>query len=158
MTSNLMERHWRLGSLATAQDTDKQNWTMWFLLSMFWVITYGPSGALLTFVCVYCSASPVKLFHHPITYICAKIGALDPAYKRNSCLEIFGAAGASSSYSQKILFVHENSWFFFLNLVFSRLSRILVHMIIGSSLLQTQAEHWRAKLKNSHIRLVFSFM
>ena len=38
--------------------------------------------------------------------VCAKIGALDPSTNRNRFLEIFDAAGASSNFAQKGLFVH----------------------------------------------------
>ena len=38
--------------------------------------------------------------------LCAKIGALDPSSNRNRFLEIFDAAGASSNYAPKGLFVH----------------------------------------------------
>ena len=57
--------------------------------------------------CLSCSAGPVKLSHHPVAPLSAKIGALDPSNNRNRCLEILGAAAeALNNYAQKELFAY----------------------------------------------------
>ena len=60
--------------------------------------------------------------HHPITHLCAEIGALHPSYNRERCHEILDAAG--EAYAPKGFLVHGN--LFLLNLMFSRQSRIIV--------------------------------
>ena len=44
---------------------------------------------------------------HPISHLCAKLGAQDPSNNRNRCLENLDVAGASSNYAQKGLFIQK---------------------------------------------------
>ena len=59
------------------------------------------------------------------THLCAKFGALYPSNNRKRSGEFLDAAGASSNYAQKGFFDNEDVSF--LNLMFSRLSRIIVY-------------------------------
>ena len=72
-----------------------------------------------------------------------KIGALDSSNNRNRCLEILDSAGTSSNCVPKDLLVHGDFPFF--NVMFSRLSRIILDTITSCNCFQTQAELWGAK-------------
>ena len=111
-------------------------------------------------VCVpLLQCKPNAVVSSPITHLCAKIGALDPgplrlaSNNRNSCLEILDA---ESYYDPKGPFIHRD--YPFLNIIFSRLSRIIVDIITSSSSLPDSKSSWALECKNLNFTIRLAFL
>ena len=87
--------------------------------------------------------TPSEIVALSYCHLFAKIGALDPTNNRKRCLEVLGAAGASSNYAPKGLVIQWQKDYSFLNLMFFRLSRIIVD-IMGSLQSYVGAGPWPA--------------
>ena len=116
----------------------------------------------LTSVWPSCSASPVYLFHHPITHLYTKL-ELWISSNRDRCLEILDAAAASSNHApNKRIFVQRdlsclhlilskhNIYILYQNPSQSRISNVSVLISLVSLTFLCSLELWRSIALQPH--------